>query len=142
MYRDPEGVLDSGGGEDKGPSMAGVIRRKSPWARTRVHGARFGHWDKMRASGKQMIQNGVNPRSIRTHQALVDARGNKLSNLKPDVQGVDKDGRVHIVEIANGESAAHARIKLAAYRTAFKQNNLRGTFRCNKIEGGRAINLP
>jgi len=118
--------------EADGPGMAkfvkGKPRRLNAWKPSRRHGDAVGHWDKMRDAGHKLVGRGVNPRTIRTNQALVDKDGNMISNMRPDVQGVDADGRVHIVEVANSQTGASVTAKGNAYADALRRSGQTGTY--------------
>ncbi len=48
-----------------------------------------------------IIRKGVPEHNIRWNQALVSPSGKHYTELRPDIQYIGNDGRVHIVEIVN-----------------------------------------
>lgn len=49
----------------------------------------------------ELIARGIPEDRIRWNQALVDPSGRKVADLRPDIQWIGDDGKVHIIEIVN-----------------------------------------
>ncbi len=79
--------------------------RKVAYSKKRQHGG-AAHWGAMRTEAKAILSKTpkANRRavlmSMRTNQALVDSKGNMVSNLRPDIQYRNpKTGKIDIVEV-------------------------------------------
>ena len=92
------------------------------------------HWGKMRTKMKEVagklkgVGKHIDFNKVRTNQTPVDASGNKVSNLRPDVQFFDNEGNLRIIEVQVRQSDKSFDEKMKSLRAIFMANGWKGTF--------------